>query len=55
MDERPFDPWAEYAVLTADDGKLGVEFRRVPFDVEALIRAAEAMPDEQYAAMWKRA
>jgi len=55
MDERPFDPWAEYAVLTADDGKLGVEFRRVPFDVGALIRAAEAMPDEQYAAMWKRA
>ena len=55
MDERPFDPWAEYAVLTADDGKLGVEFRRVPFDVEALIRAAEAMPDEQYAAMRKRA
>ena len=55
MDERPFDPWAEYAVLTADDGKLGVEFRRVPFDVEALVRAAEAMPDDQYAAMWKRA
>jgi len=23
--------------------------------VEALIRAAEAMPDEEYAAMWKRA
>lgn len=33
------DPWAEYAVLTArDDGWLSVEFRRVPFDVDAYLR-----------------
>ena len=54
MDEQPFDPWAEYAVLTADDGKLRVEFRRVPFDVEELVRTTAAMPDETYATMWKR-
>jgi predicted phosphodiesterase len=55
MDDQPFDPWAEYAVLAADDGKLGLEFRRVPFDVDELLRAAAPMPDEQYGTMWKRA
>ena len=55
MDEQPFDPWAEYAVLSADDGRFGVEFRRVPFDVDALLHAAAAMPDDEYARMWKRA
>jgi predicted phosphodiesterase len=29
------DPWAEYAILTAEP--LALEFRRVPFDVETLI------------------
>ena len=33
------DPWAEYAVLSFEDGRLGLEFRRVPFDVDALIQA----------------
>jgi predicted phosphodiesterase len=32
------DPWAEYAVLQADAGRMGLEFRRVPFDVQALVR-----------------
>ena len=36
------DPWAEYAVLTAEDGRLGLEFRRVPFDVDALVAAYSA-------------
>ena len=31
------DPWAEYAILTCDDDTLGVEFRRVPYDVKALV------------------
>lgn len=31
------DPWAEYAILTADGGKISLEFRRVPFDVSRLI------------------
>lgn len=30
------DSWAEYAILTYDDGRLGVEFRRVPYDPEAM-------------------
>jgi predicted phosphodiesterase len=31
------DPWAEYAILTIEQDTLGLEFRRVPFDVDALI------------------
>ena len=26
------DPWAEYAMLTLDSARIGLEFRRVPFD-----------------------
>jgi predicted phosphodiesterase len=33
------DPWAEYVVLTVQKGRLGLEFRRVPFDVDVLIDA----------------
>ena len=32
------DPWAEYAILTVENGQTGLEFRRIPFDVEELIR-----------------
>ncbi len=31
------DPWAEYAILTYDKGKLRLEFRRVSFNVNELI------------------
>jgi predicted phosphodiesterase len=57
LDEVPFLPYSEYAVLTADDGRLDVEFRRIPFDVEELIAAARAadFPDvDRWAAMWQR-
>jgi predicted phosphodiesterase len=53
MDEAPFLPWSEYALLT----DMAVEFRRVPFDVEELIAAARTagFPDvDRYAAMWQR-
>jgi predicted phosphodiesterase len=33
-------PWGEYALLTVADGHLGVDLRRVPFDVAALLHAA---------------
>jgi predicted phosphodiesterase len=33
------DPWAEYAVVTADDSFLGIEFRRLPFDPSGVARA----------------
>ena len=55
FDEQPFDPWAEYAVLTAENGSLRVEFRRVPFDVDAVVDATRqsGMPfAEQYTAPW---
>jgi putative phosphoesterase len=55
LDDQPFDPWAEYAVIDAKGGRFSVEFRRVPFDVDALLEAAAAMPDDEYARMWKRA
>jgi putative phosphoesterase len=32
------DAWAEYAVLTYDDGRIGLEFRRVPYSPEAIIQ-----------------
>jgi predicted phosphodiesterase len=31
------DAWAEYAILTAENGVVSVEFRRVPYDVHTLI------------------
>ena len=32
------DAWAEYAVLSYEQGRLGLEFRRVPLDAESLIQ-----------------
>ncbi|HEX6270646.1 MAG TPA: hypothetical protein VFZ43_10445 [Anaerolineales bacterium] len=32
------DAWAEYAILTAENGQINLEFRRVPFDEKELIR-----------------
>ena len=32
------DPWAEYALFTSENGRTSVEFRRIPFDAENLIR-----------------
>src|SRR4051812_45491604 len=36
------DPWAEYAILTVDGPRTALEFRRVPFDVDALIAVYQA-------------
>jgi predicted phosphodiesterase len=55
--DAPFLPVSEYAVLTARDGRVDVEFRRIGFDVEELIAAARAadFPGvERWAAMWQR-
>jgi predicted phosphodiesterase len=57
LDAVPFQPWSEYAVLTADDGRLDVEFRRIPFDLDELVEAARAadFPDlDRWSAMWQR-
>jgi putative phosphoesterase len=37
-DDFHADPWAEYAILTVQSGQTSLEFRRVPFDSEELIR-----------------
>jgi len=39
-------PWAEYCVVTAEDGRLAVEFRRTPIDVDEILRTmlASGMP-----------
>ena len=55
LDDVPFHPFAEYALVDGDS--LAIEFRRIPFDVEELIAAARAsdFPDfEHWAAKWKR-
>ena len=33
------DSWAEYAILSAEGGRVSLEFRRVPFETADLIRA----------------
>ncbi len=53
-DRRP--PWSEFAILTSDKDSLGIEFRRVPLDVDTMVaRALESgMPHaEQWAALWR--
>jgi putative phosphoesterase len=37
-DQFRADPWAEYAILTAENGQVSLEFRRIPFDAKELIR-----------------
>jgi len=37
-DQFHADHWAEYAILTNDNGNTGLEFRRIPFDTSELIR-----------------
>jgi putative phosphoesterase len=56
LDARPYDPWSEYAMLTAEDGRFRVEFRRVAFDVQKLLEAyrASGMPEaEWHVSQWK--
>lgn len=46
-------PWAEYAVLSQQNGFLGIELRRVPIDAGAVARAIResGMP---HAELWAR-
>ena len=47
------DAWAEYAIVTVD-GAVGFEFRRVPFDRAAVLRAIDAsgMPHPEAARLF---
>jgi predicted phosphodiesterase len=50
-----FDPWAAWAVVGVDGGRLSIELRRTPFDAEAVAEAhrASGMPHaEEYAHAW---
>lgn len=47
FEEMPFSganprvmPWAEYTVLSYDNGRIGVELRRIPVDMKAIKQAA---------------
>ena len=54
--EFHLDNWAEYAVLTFEGGRIGLEFRRVPFDFEefAGIVSSSGRPNAQeYTAQYK--
>ena len=49
-------PWAEYAVLTAEQDRIGIELRRVPIDQTAIRRSLleSGMPHaEWWAADWR--
>ena len=37
-DQFHADSWAEYAILTVENGQTSLEFRRIPFDSKELIR-----------------
>jgi predicted phosphodiesterase len=50
-----FDPWAAWAVIGVEDGGLSLDFRRTPFDAEAVAEAhrASGMPHaDEYSAAW---
>lgn len=40
-DNFKYDAFAEYAVLTAEDGRISLDLRRVPYDVNDVIRIYE--------------
>ena len=51
------DPWAEYAVLSYEDGRMGLELRRVPYSAEVMIQTylASGRPHANQAAAQYRA
>lgn len=42
--------WAEYAIISVEDGSLSVEMRRIPFDFQAVIQAvlSSGMPHAEW-------
>jgi putative phosphoesterase len=43
-------PWAEYALVNWEDGRLGIELRRTPVDAQAVVQAAldSGMPHAEW-------
>jgi predicted phosphodiesterase len=53
-----FDPWAAWAVVGVDEGRLSLDLRRTPFDAAAVAAAhrSSGMPHgEEYAHSWSPA
>jgi predicted phosphodiesterase len=51
----PMSPWAEYGVLSVEDGRLSVDLRRTSYDVNALrqLISGSGMPHaEWWAGLW---
>lgn len=56
MDDQPFLPFAEYAIVGVSRGEIRVEFRRVPYDVDQVldgIRASGMPHADHFASQWK--
>ncbi len=54
-DAISFDPWAQYALVSVEEGRLGIDFRRVPFNPSKVVAAIEAggrPHGEPFAAQW---
>jgi predicted phosphodiesterase len=51
-----FDPWAAWAVVEVERDQASIEFRRAPFDPNAVADAIEAsdLPDKRRAEGWRR-
>lgn len=45
-------PWAEYGIIGWEEGRLSVDLRRVPFDLEAFVAAIHAS-EMPHAAWWE--
>ena len=48
-------PWAEYAIVEAEDGRLSVDLRRTSYDVDAfveLIRGSDMPHADWWASLW---
>ena len=50
LDERPFLPFAEYALASVEDDTVAIEFRRLPFDFQKVAAAyrSSGMPHAEW-------
>jgi predicted phosphodiesterase len=51
------DPWADYCIINSDQGRLGVTFRHVPYDIEKLaniIRTSGRPYAEEIISMYRK-
>jgi hypothetical protein len=54
-DDVRFDAWASWVVVSSRDGRLSLDFRRTPFDAQAVadVHLSSGMPrGDEYARSW---